>query len=1502
MADRSIKIIMSASVQGLVNGFKTAQTSAKNLNQKLVENEQAARELTTGLGLIGGAAVAGAGYAIKTFASFDKQMSNVKATGAATAGELSKLREAAVQAGAETAFSASEAAAGIENLLKAGVSAKDVLGGGLTGSLDLAAAGELGVADAAEIAATAMTQFNLSGKDVTHVADLLAAGAGKAAGDVTDIAQALNQAGLVAAQTGLSIEETTGTLSAFASAGLLGSDAGTSFKTMLQRLSAPTKENAKYMEELGISAYDAQGNFVGMSAFAGQLTDALGKMTPAQRNAALATIFGSDAVRAASVVYDQGAKGIDSWIKKVDDQGYAAETAAARLDNLQGDLEALGGAFETFFIKAGGGGNDVLRGLTQGATNLVNSLSSIDEGVLSGLTGLVGGGGLVALGVAGMGKLVVGINSAKSALGALNISAKTAGIAVGGVGAALGIAAVGLTLWAQNAAEAQARTDGYLDTLDELGKRTDTTLETVNKALTTKNQNSWLDNVFGDDPEYLIDRAEKVGLAIEDIQGYVLGESDAVEKVTAATEKYVSKQDDVLTKGDARRAAQDFLLGGLDKEASALSDAEKAQGKKAAADEAAGISQEGLQENYKTTTGAIDEQVASLESLISAQQEAAGIVLSAREAQRSYQESLDAAKKSLKENGKTLDEGTEKGRANQEALDGIAEKALKVAETMEKNGASQEKVQGSIKKARREFVDMATDMGMPIEKARDLADKLGLVPGNYKADIEVNTAAAEVQLRNFLADIESADGTLKIKGDDAPAKQKLDDVTAEVNEADGSVTIRAKDGKAIATLSDYTTKINKSDGTVTIKGKDKQGRETVLKLTSWVGKQGAAIPVKANTKGAQADVDKFIKDNTKLAIKIGTQFFAPKSAMGDGEGAGWPGATPRGVSAMSKAVKSIDPGARISSGYRPGAVTATGYPSYHGMGRAIDIVSPNMGATWDKLRRAFPMAKELFYTPRGFLRNGVMGGAAPVTRRTHYSHVHLALAKGGRVSGRGTGTSDEIPAWLSNGEHVLTASDVAKLGGQDAVYKLREAIQAGKLNLDPEPAFAKGGAVGSASRGVTQARKELAAEKADLSSLKKYLREARKKKREKQVAELEKKIDRQERAVDRAEERLAKAREKVSGLGLERTEFSRDLRRGNFMESATGGADGAYGLVDDMLGLARSGNLTKSQGNRLARQAGKAESAMRGLYKQVEKVDKRIESAAAKVEKLQGISDGVKNALMGERSLSDLVQPGEFRDVTRTNSRGETWTEQMWDAGGTTAKGLVSAKKSQASTLKSFASKLNKLRAKGLSGTILEEIGNLGATEGIQVADALLKDPGQIDDLNRAYKDVAKYAGLSGEYVTDAFSKGGLSAAKAFESGLEKQKGSLEKRIYNWGVYMANGLQAALTGKKTGLKKRARGGPVSAGDTYLVGEEGPELIVPQSSGHVMTAQQTRYLASTAHTVRSTAPAPSGSPQVNYTIGNISAVDPDAAVNRLMVKTQDAINTYGINALAQGVGV
>jgi len=184
--------------------------------------------------------------------------------------------------------------------------------------------------------------FELKGSDVSHVADLLAAGAGKAQGSVDDMGMALKQSALVAKQTGLSIEDTTGALAQFASAGLLGSDAGTSFKTMLQRLTPQSDEAADLMNQLGLNAYDASGQFIGLEAYAGKLRDGLSRLTPEARNAALATLFGSDAVRAAAVLYEGGAEGVRKWREAVDDSGFAAAQAAILMDNLAGDVEQLG--------------------------------------------------------------------------------------------------------------------------------------------------------------------------------------------------------------------------------------------------------------------------------------------------------------------------------------------------------------------------------------------------------------------------------------------------------------------------------------------------------------------------------------------------------------------------------------------------------------------------------------------------------------------------------------------------------------------------------------------------------------------------------------------------------------------------------------------------------------------------------------------------------------------------------------------------------------------------------------------------------------------------------------------------------------------------------------------------------------------------------------------------------------------------------------------------------
>jgi TP901 family phage tail tape measure protein len=793
VAERTVMLRIGANIAGLQSQLRAAQNAVGEFSKRstsyIERNAASIDTLSNSVGAVGVSLVGLAAGAVTRFAQFDKAMSAVAATGDDARGSLDQLREAAIEAGADTAFSATEAAGAIEQLAKAGLSSADILGGGLKGALALAAAGEIEVGEAAEIAASAMTQFNLSGSDVGHVADLLAAGAGKAQGGVTDMGQALNQAGLIAGQVGLSIEETTGALSAMASAGLIGSDAGTSLKTALVALSSPSKAAREEMEKYGISLYDANGNTLSLSAVAGQLQTAFANQSTETRNAALATIFGTDALRTANVLYAEGAEGINEWTSAVNDQGYAAETAAAQTDNLVGDLERLGGSIDTVLIQSGSGANDVLRQLAQSAEGVVDAIGEIPAPVLSATTLIAGAGGLALLGVAGMGKLAVAVNDTRVAVQALGISAKTAGVAMGGIGAAVAIGTIALSTWAQNAAEAAARTDELQNTLDKFGKTTDNTLSTINARL-AENQNDWIDNLLGDDPESLIDRAERVGLAVEDLQGYILGNEEAVRKVTAATRDHIAAQGDDLTAMDIRAQAGRFLTDALDAEAGSLTDAQKAAAQKAVADEAAGVAADDLAGATAEVTESTAVYTDALMENIEAQREAAGIVLGLRDAENAAEAAIDNATESLKDNGKTLDVTTEKGRANRSALDDIAESGWDLIESMRANGASQTDLQKTMGTTRDRFIEVAQKMGLSKTEAKQLANELNLIPKNVKTDISADGSAARTEGKRTKDYINSLYAEIQVAADTGDAYAQANAIQRYINGLNATITVR----------------------------------------------------------------------------------------------------------------------------------------------------------------------------------------------------------------------------------------------------------------------------------------------------------------------------------------------------------------------------------------------------------------------------------------------------------------------------------------------------------------------------------------------------------------------------------------------------------------------------------------------------------------------------------------------------------------------------------------
>ena len=291
--------------------------------------------------------------AVKTAVDFEKTMNTMGAVAKVPAPQLEKLRALAIDMGAKTVFSANEAAQGMLELAKAGIKTADIMGGALKNTLDLATAGDLELADAARIAANAMHTFNLSGKDSKQIADALAGAANASSADVADLALALSQGGLAASRAGLSIQETTGALAAFADAGMRGSDAGTSLKTFLLNL-VPTSARAKEeMNRLGVSFTDARGEILPLTQIAQVLQDRLGGLSQAEQQTALKVMFGTDAYRAAAIVMEQGAGGLQKYIEATSQSGTAAEVAAGKMKGLPGAIERMKGSIETFLLAVG---------------------------------------------------------------------------------------------------------------------------------------------------------------------------------------------------------------------------------------------------------------------------------------------------------------------------------------------------------------------------------------------------------------------------------------------------------------------------------------------------------------------------------------------------------------------------------------------------------------------------------------------------------------------------------------------------------------------------------------------------------------------------------------------------------------------------------------------------------------------------------------------------------------------------------------------------------------------------------------------------------------------------------------------------------------------------------------------------------------------------------------------------------------------------------------------
>ncbi|MCA6767542.1 phage tail tape measure protein [Enterococcus hirae] len=355
MEQFSVEALLKATDSGFVKTFKDAQDAVKTF-------EKNSNSMTTAVGKVmqgTGAAMTkyittpliGVGVAAaKVGGDFEAQMSRVKAISGATGDTFEQMKQQAIDLGAKTAFSAKESAAGMENLASAGFNAQEIMQA-MPGLLDLAAVSGGDVAMASENAASALRQFGIDASDAGHVADVFARAAADTNAECNDMGYALKYAGTAAHTAGWSFESTAAAIGIMSNAGIKGEQAGTTLRGALTRLMNPTEAMYNKFQELGIAINNHDGSMKSLSEIITELREKTKGLGDDQRNSALATIFGTNALSGMLALIDAGPEKLDSLTKSLQNSdGAADEMARTMQDNANSSIEQMMGALESAAI------------------------------------------------------------------------------------------------------------------------------------------------------------------------------------------------------------------------------------------------------------------------------------------------------------------------------------------------------------------------------------------------------------------------------------------------------------------------------------------------------------------------------------------------------------------------------------------------------------------------------------------------------------------------------------------------------------------------------------------------------------------------------------------------------------------------------------------------------------------------------------------------------------------------------------------------------------------------------------------------------------------------------------------------------------------------------------------------------------------------------------------------------------------------------------------------
>ena len=288
--------------------------------------------------------------AVRQGAAFESALLNIRASTGATAAQIDQIKASSMAMSQALGVGPTEAAQGMLELLKAGMSLDSVLGGAGRTALEFAKVGEMDVAQAAVVMSDAMNVFKVS-SDVA--ANALSSAADASSTSIAQMSEAFSMSSAVAGLAGQSIEDLSATLAILANNGVKGSDAGTSVKTMLMRIMAPVDDAVGALNQLGLSVASfrgADGQMKPMVDIIGTLTKSMGGLDQTAKDDLFRRIFGADAIRAASILASEGVDGFTKMREAMASALPVGEKYKMMMSGLSGSFSSVLAAMQRMAI------------------------------------------------------------------------------------------------------------------------------------------------------------------------------------------------------------------------------------------------------------------------------------------------------------------------------------------------------------------------------------------------------------------------------------------------------------------------------------------------------------------------------------------------------------------------------------------------------------------------------------------------------------------------------------------------------------------------------------------------------------------------------------------------------------------------------------------------------------------------------------------------------------------------------------------------------------------------------------------------------------------------------------------------------------------------------------------------------------------------------------------------------------------------------------------------